>query len=84
MSARHNRINPDLMEALQMLKFSLKRGICELNFTEGTSRNAQLEQLEEYNAEVYGIPADIQGYQETLAPADSDNNSDSDSDISDM
>jgi len=84
MSARRNRINPDLMEALQMLKFSLKRGIRELNFTEGTSRNAQLEQLEEYNAEVYGIPADIQGYRETLAPADSDDNSDSDSDISDM
>jgi len=50
------------MEALQMLKFSLKRGIHKLNFTKGTLRNAQWKQFEEYNAEVYGIPADIQSY----------------------
>jgi len=35
MSARRSRIKTDLMEALQMLKFSLKHD-CELSFTVGT------------------------------------------------
>ena len=43
-TARRNRLSPELMEALQMLKFSFKRGRC-LDFTAGTSRDAELEEL---------------------------------------
>lgn len=44
-TARRNRISPKLMEALQMLKFSIghSRG---LDFTYGTSRSAELDDLE--------------------------------------
>ena len=43
-TARRNRIGPELMEALQMLKYSLKKGR-GLDFTSGTSRDDELEQL---------------------------------------
>ncbi|KAJ6603665.1 hypothetical protein B0H10DRAFT_1746723, partial [Mycena sp. CBHHK59/15] len=38
---RRDRIAPDLKEALQMLKFSVKKG-CGLNFTAGTSRDEEI------------------------------------------
>jgi len=43
-TARRNRIGPELMEALQMLKYSFKKGR-GLDFTSGTSRDDELEQL---------------------------------------
>lgn len=46
MSARRSRIKYDLMEALQMLKFSFNHN-CELNFTAGSGREAELKELEE-------------------------------------
>jgi len=46
MSARRNRIRYDLMEALQMLKFSINHGN-ELNFTVGLGLKAELRTLEE-------------------------------------
>jgi hypothetical protein len=45
MSARHNRIKYDLMEALQMLKFSINCGK-GLDFTVGLGRQAELRMLE--------------------------------------
>ena len=42
---RRNRIAPELMEALQILKFSLKQGT-KLSFTCGTSRKAETAALE--------------------------------------
>ena len=41
MSARRNWIKDDLMEALQMLKYSLNHD-CELNFTAGSRWDAEL------------------------------------------
>ena len=54
-TARRNRISPELMEALQMLKFSLKSGR-QLNFTEGTGRQAELEYMERFMADLTRIP----------------------------
>ena len=44
-TARCNRISPDLMEALQMLKFAMHKGK-GLNFTTGTARFAEISELE--------------------------------------
>jgi hypothetical protein len=43
-TAQHNHLSPELMEALQMLKCSFKRGR-GLDFTAGTSQDAELEEL---------------------------------------
>lgn len=65
MSARRNRISPELMEALQMLKFAFKKGYC-LDFTAGTGKDSELEALErEMNEEVF-IPEDITGFIQAL------------------
>ncbi|KAF9490692.1 hypothetical protein BDN71DRAFT_1434481 [Pleurotus eryngii] len=57
-TACHNRINPDPMESLQVLKFSIKRGR-RLDFTAGTSQDDELMELEVYNAQRLGAPQDI-------------------------
>jgi hypothetical protein len=44
-TARRNRILPELMEALQMLKFSFRAGHI-LNFTAGTSKEDEIRNLE--------------------------------------
>ena len=77
MSARRSRIKYDLMEALQMLKFSLNHN-CELNFTAGSGRQAELRELEELNLMDSIVPEDLMGFQQrfTLSP---DGNSFSDS-----
>ncbi|KAJ6614681.1 hypothetical protein B0H10DRAFT_1738662, partial [Mycena sp. CBHHK59/15] len=43
-TARRNHTAPELMEGLQMLKFSVKKG-WGLSFTSGTSRDEELELL---------------------------------------
>lgn len=45
------------MEALQMLKFSLRNGR-HLNFTAGTTKEEELEVLEMEMREEFGIPYD--------------------------
>ena len=49
------------MEALQMFKFSLKSGR-QLNFTEGTGQQAELEYLERFMADQTCIPTDMTAY----------------------
>ena len=56
-TARRNKLSPELMEALQMLKFSVRNGR-GLNFTEGLSRDEEVKVLE------------IQMQHEKLAPED--------------
>ncbi|KAF8954101.1 hypothetical protein BDZ97DRAFT_1677747 [Flammula alnicola] len=53
------------MEALQMLKFSLKKGR-QLNFTEGTGRQAELEYMEKLMTEQTRIPTDMTAYLSSL------------------
>ncbi|KAJ6464699.1 hypothetical protein DFH09DRAFT_985746 [Mycena vulgaris] len=49
------------MEALQMLKFSIKKGRT-LNFTAGTSREEEIRQLESEMVEKDMIPEDVTGF----------------------
>ena len=69
MSPRRSRIKPDLMEALQMLKFSLKHD-CELNFTAGTAREAELRELEDLDDIESDVPEDLTAFQHRLAHPD--------------
>ena len=66
MSACCNRIDPALMEALQLLKFSGKQGH-SLNFTEELSANAQLALLEEEMSQELATPEDIMAFCESLS-----------------
>jgi hypothetical protein len=47
-TARRNRLGPTMMEALQMQKFSIKRGPYSLNFTSGMAERDEIGKLEEY------------------------------------
>lgn len=58
MTARRSRISPELMEALQLLKFSLRSGN-ELDFTAGTSFDDELAEIEAYQAGQLDIPEEI-------------------------
>jgi trehalose/maltose hydrolase-like predicted phosphorylase len=55
---RRNNINPKLMEALQMLKFALKKGH-SIDFTKGTSKAAEISELEAAANEEVSVPEDI-------------------------
>ncbi|KAG1770825.1 hypothetical protein EV702DRAFT_1049270 [Suillus placidus] len=58
MSMRRSQISPELMEALQILKFSSRQG-SGLNFTAGTSRSAELKVMEALLVEEGRVPEDI-------------------------
>ena len=49
-SARRNALGPNLMEALQLLKFATKQGR-GLSFTEGWDRDKEVAELEEIEKE---------------------------------
>ena len=49
-SARKNALSPNLMEALQLLKFAIKQGR-GLYFTEGWDKDKKLAELEETEKE---------------------------------
>jgi hypothetical protein len=66
MTAQRSHINPDLMKALQMLKFAFKTGH-SLDLTAGTGKEAELEVLEE---EV-SIPEDMPGFIQSLVAQES-------------
>ncbi|KAG6835194.1 hypothetical protein H0H93_004074 [Arthromyces matolae] len=65
-TARCNRINTDLMEALQMLKYTLRNGAV-LNFTAGTSKEEELRDLEIQSNESAVIPEDINAFIQALS-----------------
>ncbi|KAK7015696.1 hypothetical protein R3P38DRAFT_2389417, partial [Favolaschia claudopus] len=52
---------PDLMEALQMLKFSVKKGR-PLNFTAGTSREEEIALMEMETNDSGLVPEDATGF----------------------
>lgn len=58
---RRNNISPELMEALQMLKFSLRKGR-SLNFTAGTSKTAELNELEGFANHESIVPEDLMAF----------------------
>ena len=61
MAARRNSISPELMEALQMLKFSTKKG-WGLNFTAGTSKIDEVAVLEAIDTEEAKFPEDMMAF----------------------
>jgi hypothetical protein len=68
MAPRRRRIKPALMEKLQMLKFSIRKGT--LNFTEGLSWAEELIEMEELQKD--HIPADMWTYQNCLSVEEDD------------
>ena len=64
-TARRNRISPELMEALQMLKFAVRKGK-GLNFTAGTARSIEISELEALASDETLIPEDIMAFIATL------------------
>ncbi|KIK00292.1 hypothetical protein K443DRAFT_100701 [Laccaria amethystina LaAM-08-1] len=65
MTDRRNRIHQDLMEMLQMLKFSLKSGK-SLDFSKGTSREEVISFLEASEEDENGVLEDINAYIHSL------------------
>jgi hypothetical protein len=61
MKQRRNRISPELMEALQLLKFSIRQGR-GLNFTQGFDWADELKELEVEAENERGCPEDIRSY----------------------
>jgi hypothetical protein len=77
MSAHRSRIKYDLMEALQMLKFSLNHNpSCKLNFTVGSGRQAELHELEELNHNDSIVPENLVDFQHRFTLSLEDNDSD--------
>lgn len=62
---RRNRISHELMEALQMLKFTLKRGRT-LDFTQGTGKEDEIKELELDGQEDSRIPQDVTYFMDSL------------------
>lgn len=60
-TTRCNRISHELMEALQMLKFSGKKGR-GLNFTVGTAKDVELSELEGFGTDEGLVPADMMAF----------------------
>jgi hypothetical protein len=65
MTAWRNRISPQLMEALQMLKFSIRQGR-SLNFTDGLDWGQELQELELDDEIQKGVPEDINSFIQSL------------------
>jgi hypothetical protein len=64
-TARRNKLNHELMEALQILKFANNKGNY-LDFTAGTSRSVEMELLESMADEEGIAPEDIMAFIDTL------------------
>jgi hypothetical protein len=65
-TARRNRISGELMEALQMLKFSFRKGR-GLNFTAGTSREDELQDMQDALEKEGFVPEDVPSLLRELA-----------------
>ena len=65
-SPRRNRIKPELMEALQLLKFSAKHNRGSLNFTTGESWDEEEAQLTTLVNELSTVAEDAAKFQEKL------------------
>lgn len=68
MTARRSRISAELMEALQLLKFSIRQGR-GLNFTNGLDWADELQELESLADLHQGTPEDIPSFINSLTKA---------------
>jgi len=83
MSARRNQIKHDLMEALQMLKFSINHGK-QLDFTAGLGRHAELVELERLDHLDSCVPEDLATFRCLLISSLGDDDSTISSDESNL
>lgn len=60
-TARRNRIGPDLMEALQILKFAIIQGH-DLSFTAGFTLKDEMEWMNDLEAQRSGVPEDLPSF----------------------
>ena len=65
MTDRRNNIHAELMEMLQMLKFTLKSGR-SIDFTQGTSRKDVIDFIISTMEEEIMVPEDINAYVQSL------------------
>ena len=65
-TARRNRISSDLMEALQMLKFSIQHGN-KLSFTDGLDWDDEIKELEFTAISQIEYVQDVKSYSQNLA-----------------
>jgi hypothetical protein len=77
MTARRNHINTELMEALQMLKYSFNRGR-SLNFTEGTGKKDELELMERLMSQQEAVPTDIEAFISSIFTREEEEDDDDD------
>ena len=77
MTARRNRINTELMEALQMLKYSFKQGH-SLNFMEGTGKKDELELMERLMSQQEAVPTDIEAFMSSIFTREEEEDHDDD------
>ena len=64
-TARRSRITPELMEALQVLKYHVKQSN-SLDFSEGMTAEEETKELELDSERAAGIPEDIETYLKRL------------------
>jgi len=64
-TSRRNHISPELMEALQMLKFSSRKGH-GLDFMQGLSRQQELETLKGSHSLEIERPEEVAAYASSL------------------
>jgi len=71
MSVHYSWIKYDLMEALQILKYSLSHN-CKLNFTAGTGQSDKLKKLEDFDFIDSAVPEDLMAFQHRLTLSSDD------------
>lgn len=64
-TARRSRISPELMEGLQLLKYSIRQGR-GLNFTDGMDWGQELQEMEMYGEMQKQVPDDITSFISSL------------------
>ena len=80
MTPRHNHISTKMMEALQILKYSLRYG-CDLNFMEGLNWDDELTEMESSHRVHLHIPEDFDSFIVNIGDAASDSDSDVDDSV---
>lgn len=71
MAPRRSRISPNLMEALQLLKFTLRNGR-SLDFTSGLGYMDELREMENQESEKNHAPKDLTSFVQSLLSPISD------------
>ena len=66
MTQQRSQISGDLMEALQMLKYSIRQGGRDLDFTKGLDWDIECQELESIEDERKQAPDDLHSFSQSL------------------